>query len=105
MKRYGMNEATEFSKKQIGVIFAKAKQGSLKVEKWAMSRMYDLADFYGMDSNGSIAKEEQWIKAILEAVFSGNIAEAQEQIDSYTRITFNEFTSKAQSKMDRSYVA
>lgn len=105
MKRYGMNQATEFSRKQIGVIFANAKKGSLKVEKWAMSRMYDLADFYGMDSNGSIAKEEQRIKAILDKIFAGNMEGAQEEIDAYTEIVFGEFTTKAQASFDRSFIA
>lgn len=105
MKQYGFNQATEFSKKQIGVIYRAAKSGDLKVEKWFMSRMYDLADFYGMDSNGSIAKEEQGIKRILEAVFAGNLAEAQERIENEQQHTFSLFTEKAQKSMSRELVA
>ncbi len=36
MIQYGANKATEFSKKQIGVIFGMAKRGELKVEKFIM---------------------------------------------------------------------
>ena len=81
MKRYGMNQATEFSKKQIGIIFAAAKRGDLKVEKWYMGRLYEMADFYGMDENGSIAEEEQAIKRILDAVFAHDYETAQSRID------------------------
>lgn len=57
MRRYGMNQATEFSKKQISVIYGKAKAGQLKIEKWLISRFYDLADFYGIDWNRGIEKD------------------------------------------------
>lgn len=33
MRNYGANKATEFTKKQIGVIYRMAKNGELKVEK------------------------------------------------------------------------
>ena len=46
MKNYGANKATEFSKKQISVIYGMAKRVELKVEKWVMSDLYDLADYY-----------------------------------------------------------
>ena len=36
MKQYGANKATEFTKKQIGVIFANAKSGNLKIENWVI---------------------------------------------------------------------
>lgn len=34
MKNYGAMKATEFTRKQIGVIYSKAKKGELKIEKW-----------------------------------------------------------------------
>lgn len=49
MKQYGAMKATEFSRKQIGVIFAKAKAGELKVEKFVMSDFYTMADYYDYD--------------------------------------------------------
>ena len=39
MRNYGANKATEFTKKQINVIFAKAKAGELKVESWIMKKL------------------------------------------------------------------
>ena len=45
MKRYGLNKATEFTRKQVNIIYRNAKQGNLKVEKWMMNRMYDLSDY------------------------------------------------------------
>ncbi len=105
MKQYGQNQATEFSRKQISVIFAAAKRGDLKIEKWVISRFYDLADFYGIDWSHGIAEEEQDILAILDKVFSKNMTEAQERIDLYTEQNWNTFTAKAQAKMSREFVA
>ena len=69
MRNYGANKATEFTKKQIGVIYRMAKNGELKVEKWVISDFYDLADYYGYDDNGSVEASERKIKKILDAVF------------------------------------
>jgi len=105
MKQYGQNQTTEFSRKQIGVIFAAAKRGDLKIEKWVISRFYGLADFYGVDWNHGIAKEEQDILAILNKVFAKNMVEAQERINLYTEQNWKTFTAKAQAKMNREFVA
>lgn len=105
MKAYGANKATEFTKKQIGVIFANAKNGNLKVEKWVMSRMYDLAEYYGYDSNGSVAEEEVVILNILEAVFAKNTAKAQKSIDEYTIDIFSRLSRKNQQNCDHAVVA
>lgn len=106
MKTYanGM-KATEFSKKQIGVIYYKAKDGELKVEKWVMSDLYNNAEYYGYDYNGDTARAEQRILHILENVFSGNIEKAQEEIDAYTEIVFSSMTMKYQKNADRNFVA
>ena len=42
MKVYGTYFATEFTKKQINVIYGKAKNGELKVEKWFIRDLYEL---------------------------------------------------------------
>ena len=81
MKEYGFNKATEFTKKQIGVIYYKAKSGELKVEKWFMSFLYDLADYYGTDSNRLVEERESEVLKILDNVFSNKIDEAQELIN------------------------
>ena len=62
MKQYGFFKATEFSAKQISVIYRKAKNGELNVEKWVINRLYELAEYYNYDSNGSVSDEEIDIK-------------------------------------------
>lgn len=104
MKRYGFNKATEFSKKQIGVIYANAKNGNIKVEKWVISEFYDLADYYGYDDNRGVEEQEQKILRILDAVFDRNYESAQRKIDLFTESAFNLMSSKYQSKADRSFL-
>lgn len=105
MKQYGMNQATEFSTKQIGVVYRAAKNQDLRIEKWYINRMYDLADFYGIDENGSVASEEGTIKRILEAVFAKDYTKAQALIDDEQDHIFNLFTAKKQKAIDRSKMA
>ena len=104
MKRYGMMKATEFTKKQINVIYAKAKNGELAVERWFLSKMYDLADYYGYDYNGSAAREEDNVLRILENVFANDTAAAQEKIDLTTNSWYNSYTDKYKATFDRSLV-
>ena len=105
MKAYGMNKATEFTKKQISVIYGMAKRSELKVEKWVISEFYDLAEYYGYDSNGSVELSERTILNILNAVFDKDIERAQKLIDWYTEVNFERMTKKAQDKANRSLVA
>lgn len=105
MKQYGFNKATEISKKQIGVIYAAAKRGDLQVERWYMARLYDLADFYGMDENGSVAKEEQDVKAILDTVFAKNWEAAQQMIAETTEQVYSLLSNKNKKKANRALVA
>lgn len=105
MKQYGANKATEFSKKQINVVYGAAKRGELEVEKWVISEMYDLADYYGYDDNGSVANAEAKIINILDAVFAKDLSKAQELIDEYTASEWELMGKKAQAKANRSPVA
>jgi hypothetical protein len=106
MKTYrnGM-KATEFSGKQISVIYRAAKAGDLKVEKWVSKEFYNLADFYNFDDNGSIERAESKVLAILEAVFAGDFQKAQELVDQYTETEWNLLGAKAQKRADRNLVA
>ena len=106
MKAYanGM-KATSISRKQIGVIFGKAKRGELKVQRFVMSDFYDIADFYNYDDNGNVERAEAQIRRILDEVFAGNDQKAQELIDSYTETLFNQLGVKAQQKANRNLVA
>lgn len=101
MKNYGARKATEFTKKQINVIWAKAKNGELKVEKWFISELYDLADFYGYDDNRSVEESEKDVLKILDAVFANNAEQAQELINNTAEKWFHLFGKKTQNKCDR----
>ena len=105
MKQYGPSKATEFTRKQIGVIFSKAKQGELKVEKFIMADMYELADYYGYDYNRSVERAEQRIKAILDKVFAGDIEAAQEEINQYTEYVWRSLSIKGQKEASREFVS
>jgi hypothetical protein len=105
MKRYGANKATEFTRKQINVIFAKAKAGEIKIEKWVIADFYNMADYYGFDDNGNAEESERDILEIIEAVFASDIEKAQELIDNYTTKWFERMGRKAQAKANRSLVA
>ena len=104
MKTYGANKATEFTKKQINVVFAKAKNGELKVEKWYIQHLYELSDYYGYDYNRSVEDEERFIKEILDSVFTNDIKKAQSLIDSQTEKIFNLLSRKNRENADRSFV-
>lgn len=105
MKRYGSRVATEFTKKQIGVIYGMAKRAELKIEKWVMSDFYDAADYYGYDDNRSMEDEEREIMAILDAVFSNDETKAQELIDRFTEKHWMLMGRKTQARCDRAYLA
>lgn len=104
MKQYGFNKATEFTKKQIGVIYANAKNGNLKVEKWVISEFYNLADYYGYDSNRSIEQSESYIMRILKAIFEKDLEYAQKLIDIYTTSNFELKARKFRESADRSFL-
>ena len=104
MKNYGANKATEFTRKQVNVIFAKAKAGELKVEKWVMSDFYRLADYYGYDDNGSVEADERKIMAIIDNMFKNNMEQCQELIDKYTETTFSLLSRNNQHAADRTFV-
>lgn len=104
MKTYGAKKATEFTRKQISVIFKLAKNGELKVEKWYMARLYDLADFYGYDDNRSVEQDEKAILIILNEVFSGNIRKAQELINRDSEKVYGLYGRKVQRKCNRDLV-
>lgn len=104
MKTYGARKATEFTRKQIGVIYRTAKAGALNVEQWIMTEFYDLADYYGFDDNGSVAASEAKILAILEKVFAGKGEEAQALIDEYTASNLELISRKRKDSINRNHV-
>ena len=105
MKQYGARFATEFTKKQIGVIYRMAKAGELKVEQWIMNDLYNLADYYGYDDNRSVADTERKVLNILDKVFANETAGAQELIDRFTADRFDRISRKRQATVKREFVA
>lgn len=105
MKQYGARYATEFTKKQIGVIYRMAKTGDLKVEQWIMNEFYNLADYYGYDDNRSVADSERDVLRILDKVFAGETEEAQTLIDEFTADLFEHISTKRQTQVKRQFVA
>lgn len=104
MKRYGLNKATEFTRKQINLVYRNVKQGNLKVEKWMMNRMYDLSDYYGTDDDNSVQKFEQRVKHILSLVLEEDFENAQTQINNLTEWVFESFTPWRQKIIDRNFI-
>ena len=102
MKQYGAKKATEFTKKQINVIYANAKNGNLTIEKWAMQNLYDLADYFGYDDNRSVEREEEVIKMILESVFNNDFEAAQKMIFELQDNWYNWAGNKTKASYDRS---
>lgn len=106
MKEYANGrKATEFSKGQVGMIYANAKQGNLKIERWAMSYIYDLSEYYGYDDNRGVEYVERKVIEILDAVRGGKLEEAQELIDAFTTETFDRMGRKFQSRANHALVA
>ena len=69
----------KITRKQIDVIFSKAKAGELNVEKWMMKTLYGLSDMKDLPYTTYVE-----IKHILDDVFSGNISNAQRLINEMT---------------------
>lgn len=67
------------TRKQIDVIFSKAKTGELNVEKWMMKTLYQVTETGSLPYTTYVE-----IKHILDDIFSGNISNAQRLIDEMT---------------------
>lgn len=83
MKLYGANKATEFSKKQINVLYAMNKQGKLTIADDTLNTFYKLAEYYGYDDNGSVEWAERKVLIILDAAFAGDLEKAQRYINEF----------------------
>lgn len=92
-------KSSNIKKSDLAPLYKKAKAGDVQVEKWFMSKMYDLAGFYGYDDNCTMQRFENRIERILSAK-----DELQTVINEMTELTLQEYTLKYQSKFDRSFV-
>lgn len=70
-----------YSRKQAGVVYRAIKEGKLEMSKDAVSLMYDLADEERYDGSDVIPTFINNIKAMVECIFSGDMAEAQKIAD------------------------
>lgn len=104
MKQYGFNQATEFTRKQINVVYALAKSKKLLVEKWVISDLYELSEYYGIDFNATVEMQERFILNILKSVFAKDYKKAQERINRFTEFSFKTYTQKAQLALNREYL-
>lgn len=98
MKQYGNKKATEFNKRDLSPIYKMAKDGELKVEKWFMNELYDLAEYYGYDDNRAVEFMEKDVLDILKA------EDKQSAIDEVSNKWFERLSKKAQLKAVRAYV-
>lgn len=106
MKEYNNGrKATEFGKSQVGAIYANAKKGSLKIERWAMSFIYDLADFYGFDDNRNVERRERSVLAILADVREGRMEDAQAKIDAFSAEVWEDMGRKFHERANHALVA
>ena len=91
------------TRKQANVIFACAKSGKIKLERWQMSSIYNLAnrssDEYIIDWNGSINKEVEIVRDILDCVFAGDYQKAQAKINGFYDLA--NYGKKFRNKADR----
>lgn len=102
MKQYGASKSTEFTRKQIGVLYYKAKNSELTVEKWFISKLYDASEYYGYDDNGSMEEFEGIVLDILDTMFNGDLAECQKLIEAAEERTYNLLSNKKKNAIDRS---
>lgn len=83
MRSYGAMKATEFTKKQINVLYALNKNGVLEIAPEVLKRFYNLADYYGYDDNGSVEWDERKVLIIIDAVFAKDYEKAQRFINEF----------------------
>ncbi len=100
MKVYANGKkASEISKADLAPIYKAAKSGELKVEKWFMSELYNLADYYGYDDNRSMEWSESQVRRMLAE------EDRQAAINELTEKWFRELSNKNKKAADRSFVA
>ena len=83
MRSYGAMKSTEFTKKQINVLYALNKNGVLEIAPEVLKRLYNLADYYGYDDNGSVEWDERKVLIIIDAVFAKDYEKAQRFINEF----------------------
>lgn len=72
----------QLTRKQAGVIFGASKRGEIKISKNFIAKMYEVADFYGYDDNGTKQLLNDGFKAIVDTFFNDR-ANTQTEIDKF----------------------
>lgn len=93
------------TRKQANVIFACAKSGKIKLERWQMSSIYNLADKSDdviIDWNGSIRQERETVRDILDNIFAGDFEKAQARIDKFYNLA--DYGKSFRDRADRSLI-
>lgn len=85
------------TRKQIDIIFSKAKAGELNVEKWMMNSLYRMTEMGSLPYTTYVE-----IKHMLDDVFSGNISNAQRLIDEMTEEEYKKLCKY--NELDRNMV-
>lgn len=104
MIQYGANKATEITKKQVNAIYAAAKRGDIKVERWLITEFYNVADYYGYDDNHTVEECERGLKLLINDLFSRDYKAVQKRIDEYTAELETRYSRKFRETADRSLI-
>lgn len=83
-----MTKKTIITRRQAGVIYRNVKQGALSMSKKAVSAMYDVTDLDLSDYSyvDAIADQVERLLLAVDAIFSGDLAAAQAELDAYSAI-------------------
>lgn len=78
-----MQEINGYTRKQAGVIYRAVKEGKIEMEKAAVSKLYDWADDFGIDYNGSVNRIMQDVHIAIDAIFAGDYEKAQAHVNAF----------------------
>lgn len=78
-----MQQINGYTRKQAGVIYRAFKEGKITMEKATVSKLYDWADDFGIDYNGSVNRIMQSVHIAIDAIFEGDYEKAQNEINAF----------------------
>ena len=78
-----MRKINGYTRKQAGVIYRAVKEGKIEMEKPAISKLYDWADDFGIDYNGSINRIMHEVHIAIDAIFEGDYEKAQAYVNAF----------------------
>ena len=102
MKTSDTTNSTKITRKQINVIYAKAKSGDLKIERWLMNELYDLPEWPDYDMDKTTIRFKENVLKILDAVFANDLEKAQELINETADSRYTKLAAPTRGKLIRS---